>query len=65
VQRLRLTTIGMLQYVSPTIQFLIAIYVLHEPINATQLLSFGLIWVSLIIYSTDSLMRRRAVVAPA
>jgi chloramphenicol-sensitive protein RarD len=65
VQRLRLTTIGMLQYVSPTIQFLIAIYVLHEPINATQLVSFGLIWVSLIIYSTDSLMRRRAVVAPA
>ena len=58
VQRLRLTTIGMLQYLSPSIQFLLAIFVLHEPINATQLLSFGLIWLSLAIYSADSLFRR-------
>jgi chloramphenicol-sensitive protein RarD len=63
VQRLRLTTIGMLQYVSPTIQFLLAIYVLGEPINATQLVSFALIWVSLIIYSADSILRRRAMAA--
>jgi chloramphenicol-sensitive protein RarD len=59
VQRLRLTTIGMLQYIGPSIQFLLAIFVLHETINATQLLSFGLIWLSLIIYSADSMMRRR------
>ena len=59
VQRLRLTTIGMLQYIGPSIQFLLAIFVLHESINATQLLSFGLIWLSLIIYSADSMMRRR------
>jgi chloramphenicol-sensitive protein RarD len=48
----------MLQYISPSIQFLLAIFVLHEAINATQLLSFGLIWLSLIIYSADSLVRR-------
>jgi chloramphenicol-sensitive protein RarD len=64
VQRLRLTTIGMLQYVSPSIAFLLAIFVLHEPINMTQLLSFALIWVSLIIYSTDSVLRRRAAATP-
>jgi chloramphenicol-sensitive protein RarD len=58
VQRLRLTTIGMLQYIGPTIQFLLAIFVLHETINGLQLLSFALIWVSLIIYSADSLWRR-------
>ncbi len=58
VQRLRLTTIGMLQYVSPSIQFLLAIFVLGEPINLTQLLSFGLIWVSLVVYSADSFRRR-------
>jgi chloramphenicol-sensitive protein RarD len=57
-QRLRLTTIGMLQYLSPSIQFLLAIYVMHEEINPTRLLSFGLIWVSLAIYSADSLLRR-------
>ena len=49
----------MLQYISPSIQFLLAIFVLHEPINAMQLLSFGLIWLSLIIYSADSVVRRR------
>jgi chloramphenicol-sensitive protein RarD len=57
-RRLRLTTIGMLQYLSPSIQFLLAIYVLHEEINPTRLLSFGLIWLSLAIYSADSLLRR-------
>ena len=64
VQRLRLTTIGMLQYVGPTIQFLLAISVLGESINLTQLLSFGLIWLSLLIYSADSVFRRRAVERP-
>lgn len=59
VQRLRLTTIGMLQYLAPSIQFLLAIFVLHEEINATRLLSFALIWLSLAIYSADSLMRTR------
>jgi chloramphenicol-sensitive protein RarD len=63
VQRLRLTTIGMLQYLGPSIQFLLAIFVLHEPLNATQLFSFALIWLSLVIYSADSMFRRRAVAA--
>lgn len=58
VQRLRLTTIGMLQYISPSIAFLLAITYFGEPINATRLLSFALIWLSLAIYSTDSFMRR-------
>jgi chloramphenicol-sensitive protein RarD len=62
VRRLRLTTIGMLQYVSPSIQFLLAIFVLREPINLIQLMSFGLIWVSLIVYSADSVLRRRRAV---
>ncbi len=58
VQRLRLTTIGMLQYIAPSIQFLIAIYLFHEEINALRLLSFALIWLSLAIYSADSFARR-------
>lgn len=63
VQRLRLTTIGMLQYVGPSIQFLVAIFLLGEPINAVQLMSFGLIWLSLIVYSADSMLRRRPATA--
>ncbi|MEQ1771429.1 MAG: EamA family transporter RarD [Devosia sp.] len=60
VRRLRLTTIGMLQYISPSIQFLLAIFLFREPTNPVQLLSFGLIWLSLAIYTSESVIRRRA-----
>lgn len=58
VQRLRLTTIGMLQYISPSIAFLLAIGLFGEPINLVQLLSFGLIWLSLAVYTANSFLRR-------
>lgn len=58
VQRLRLTTIGMLQYISPSIAFILAITLFGEPINQIQLLSFGLIWLSLAVYTADSFFRR-------
>src|SRR4051812_46224249 len=51
---LRLSTMGFLQYLSPTGQFLLAIAVYHEPISPQKLASFGLIWVALAIYSWDS-----------
>lgn len=60
VQRLRLTTIGMLQYIGPSIQFLVAIALFGEELNGARLLSFALIWLSLAIYTTDSVVRRRA-----
>ncbi|WP_374624612.1 EamA family transporter RarD [Devosia sp.] len=59
VQRLRLTTMGMLQYIAPSIAFLLAIGVFGEHLNATRLASFGLIWLSLVIYTADSMIRRR------
>ena len=65
VQRLRLTTIGMLQYLAPSIAFILAIVVFGEHLNGTRLISFGLIWLSLAVYTADSMLRRRArVVAP-
>lgn len=63
VQRLRLTTIGMLQYISPSITFVLAITYFGEPINGVRLLSFALIWLSLAIYSADSFKRRGRAVA--
>jgi chloramphenicol-sensitive protein RarD len=63
VRRLRLTTIGMLQYLAPTIQFLVAIFLFGEHLNGLRLLSFGLIWVSLIVFSYDSLRRRQMALA--
>ncbi len=60
-RRMRLTTLGMFQYIGPSMHFAIAIWIFREPINNVQLLSFALIWVSLGIYSFDSLNRREKV----
>jgi chloramphenicol-sensitive protein RarD len=58
IKRLRLTTIGMFQYVAPSIQFLLAISFFGEHLNGLRLLSFGLIWLSLVVFSYDSFRRR-------
>jgi chloramphenicol-sensitive protein RarD len=58
VRRLRLTTIGMFQYIAPSIQFLVAIFLFGEHLNGLRLLSFALIWVSLMVFSYDSFRRR-------
>ncbi len=57
-QRLRLTTIGMLQYIGPSIQFVLAVTFFAEPLNGLRLLSFGLIWLSLAVFSADGFRRR-------
>jgi chloramphenicol-sensitive protein RarD len=60
VRRVRMTTIGMLQYISPSIQFLLAIWLFGEHLSPVRLVSFGLIWVSLLIFTADSFIRHRA-----
>ena len=60
VQRLRLTTIGMLQYLAPSIAFVLALAVFGEALNPVRLVSFGLIWLSLLVYTVDSWRRMRA-----
>ena len=60
VRRVRMTTIGMLQYISPSIQFVLAITLFGEHLGPVRLASFGLIWVSLLIFTADSFFRRRA-----
>ena len=50
-RRLRMVTIGFLQYLSPTLQFLLAVLVFAEPFGGGQLLSFAFIWTALCCYS--------------
>ena len=50
-QRLNLATVGMLMYINPTMQFLTAIYLFGEPLLPGKLLTFGLIWLGLLIFS--------------
>ncbi|MDB5542553.1 MAG: rarD, partial [Devosia sp.] len=59
----KFTTMGMLQYLSPSIAFILAIAVFGEHLNWVRLVSFGLIWLSLIVYTTDSVVRRRRAAA--
>lgn len=56
---LRLSTMAMLQYISPTLVFLVAVLVFHEPFEGVRLIAFPLIWAALVIY-TASLVRRPA-----
>jgi len=58
-KRLRYSTIGILQYVAPTGMFLIAVFVFNEPVGFWKLVSFGIIWVALAIYSIDAIRQDR------
>lgn len=60
-RRLRLATLGFLQYIAPSLQFLLAVAVLGEPVSRTQLFSFACIWMALLVYSLDSLRAYRGV----
>ncbi|GGF15180.1 chloramphenicol resistance permease RarD [Youhaiella tibetensis] len=63
VRQLRMTTIGMFQYISPSLQFLLGVLAFGEHLSPVGLLSFALIWVSLVIFTVDGLRRRPAVPA--
>jgi chloramphenicol-sensitive protein RarD len=52
-RNLPLATIGFLQYIGPTINLLLAVFVFGERFDHAQLVSFGLIWLALAIYSAD------------
>lgn len=54
-RRLRLTTIGIFQYIAPSIQFILAVWLLGEQLSQTRLFSFILIWVSLAVFTYDSI----------
>ncbi len=57
-RRLRLATIGFLQYLAPTGQFLLAVLAFGEPLSRERLVAFGCIWAALLIYSIDAARRR-------
>jgi chloramphenicol-sensitive protein RarD len=57
-RRLPLTSIGMLQYLGPILQFAIGVGVRHEPMPLARLLGFVLVWVALVILTADALARR-------
>ena len=57
---LRLSTIGIMQYIAPTMIFIIAVFVFHEPFGPYKLAAFVLIWLALAIYTSSLLRSRKA-----
>jgi len=57
--RVSMTTIGLLQYVTPTIQFAIGVFVYGEPMPPMRWAGFALVWVALVIFTVESLNHRR------
>jgi chloramphenicol-sensitive protein RarD len=61
---LRLSTLGFLQYLAPSLQFVLAITVLGEPIDPVKWASFAFIWAALAVYSWDAWRALRRGPAP-
>lgn len=57
-RNIRLSTLGMLQFIGPTMQFFIGWKIYGEPMTTVRLLSFGLIWLAIALYGWDSLRKR-------
>ncbi|MFF0529296.1 EamA family transporter RarD [Nocardia amikacinitolerans] len=58
-QRVPLSTMGLLQYLTPALQMAWGVAVAHEPMPASRWAGFALIWAALAIFTTDALMRAR------
>jgi len=58
--RIPLSTMGLLQYVTPTLQFLIGLSVVHEAMSTGRWIGFVIVWLALAVFSADSLRAARA-----
>ncbi|MFT7721838.1 MAG: EamA family transporter RarD [Roseateles sp.] len=64
-RRIPLATLGVVQYASPSLQFLLGVFLFHEPMDANRLVAFGCIWGALAVYSAEGLWRARRAAGPS
>lgn len=57
-QRIPLTMIGVMQYIAPTLQFLIGVWVYEEPFSHSQLIGFSMVWIALVIFWVEGFLSR-------
>jgi chloramphenicol-sensitive protein RarD len=62
--RVSMTTLGLLNYIAPIMQFVVGVLVFHEHMAPMRWAGFGLIWAALVILTGDSLTQRRRTSAP-
>jgi chloramphenicol-sensitive protein RarD len=63
-RQIPLTMIGVLQYIAPTLQFLIGVFLYHEPFDQSRLIGFSLVWIALVIFWVESYLASRVPVQP-
>ena len=64
VRRVPLSVVGILQYISPTLSFLLGVFVFDEPFSRWQLAGFMLVWAAIVLFAIDGLRQRSRGVAP-
>lgn len=57
--RVRLSTIGFIQYLTPVLQFSVGYFILEEPMPPVRWIGFALVWLSLVVLTSDALRRRK------
>ncbi|MDQ6641269.1 MAG: EamA family transporter RarD [Actinomycetota bacterium] len=57
--RVPMTTLGLLQYLAPVIQFVIGVTIVHESMTAVRWAGFGLVWIALAVFTVDALHHRQ------
>jgi len=63
-RRIPYSTVGLLQYIGPTIQLMLGVLVYHEPFSGPRFTGFAIIWLALAIYVVDGMWRSRALSPP-
>jgi chloramphenicol-sensitive protein RarD len=58
-RRLPLTSMGLLQYLTPVLQFAVGVGIRHEPLPPARLAGFALVWIALLVLTADALRRQR------
>jgi chloramphenicol-sensitive protein RarD len=58
-RRIPLTLLGLLQYIAPTLQMLIGVWLYHEPLGGSKLTGFVIIWAALLVYTLEGLWNSR------
>ena len=59
-RRIPLSTLGIMQYITPTLQLLLGVFAYDEPFGRVQLIGYGAIWIALMLYSVESLWPRES-----
>ncbi len=59
-----LWVVGLLQYIAPTLQFLIGVFIYKEPFSHNQLIGFGIVWIALVIFLVENYLANRTPVEP-